>query len=1406
MSQFSHRDSSRDASPTSSPPPHDNQNPLKIDTTDSFQPPANRHVFQDSTPPPSSPYRAEYASSSNSLDGSLSSSPRRSSSRPLSMVQAYQPPLMDVNEDTIPELQPIFTFLNSHANKLYQEGYFLKLDDQNSHGKPNPDRTWTECFAQLVGTVLSLWDAAELDAAGEDGEVLPKFINLTDASIKMIESLPTRSNDEQPLQNILSISTAGRNRYLLHFNSHHSLIQWTAGIRLAMFEHSTLQEAYTGALIAGKGKTLNNINVIMERSRFKTEEWVRVRFGAGVPWRRCWCVISPPDEKEYAKAQKEAKKKSAYDRSPIMLKGDIKFYDTRKEGKKQKKAKPIASMTDAYSAYAIYPQAKSLIDASTLIKIEGNITIHSDPPSSTEGFVFIMPEVHPAVSGFEMLLRFLFPTWDTFCLYGRPSRLVASVLDPRSLMFAMPKHKRYGYLEILDVSSLILQDGSAGWSERDWRKKMKELTGERMNAMEDGVVRTHGRSSSRGSKRLSFGPSAGTGLSRPKVNFADSEAPSVRTSRSMSLTRPAPRTDSAPPAEHRAPPPSAMANAIGHSRNASDTRLDGPVALRPGQQQPDESRGPTPVRGFASDYSATPDRLSSEDERSFQNDTPPVRDFENMQRMRTPEPVQAPPTFSHGPQSRPGGKAYHSPELRRANSRLSSTTLAQLAKAGGVAPEYVPDELGRPSGEDSARNMPPYGQPDPRGPAVHTHANPVGMTANSNGSREALNSPNQPYPPQRSPGLPPPDFGLNQKRSRSPLNQSMSPGPGPGPSPQPPFAGGPGGSRPGTPEMRSPRFPPGQGPPFPPHDARRGPPPPGAPPRGPPPGPPGPPGHPGQFQGAPYRGPPPPGPYGPGPGPQGPPSQGRRTPPPRQQPPPLNTSPPINRKPLPARTTSLARDQQGEPQSATSTSSANSFRNHVMDEPALAMVHPPRPDDSSDRRVRRAPTQRSEASSHYDDADSTVSPDYASTRKSSETQESIDRPRAGVLRTVGDVSQHPMPPKPDIPEINFGPTYNYSSNKAPGTLGAPPPMPGAGGPRSYSPGPGMRSPPERPADMGQHRQESDENARRNVAWTPGGVTVGGASHERSGSISPEQFVQQRAAVAAPFMHQRNTSQGNLVSGRNNTPTPPLKRNSSYDMLNPGGNGGHSRSSSSEMLGSRPNSQGMADLGTSHLSAREQEHLARVTGQPLISMAGGGRGGAPQAGGGLVGAIAAREREKQQMKEGVSSHAVQHAINQRQQQHMQQQQQQYMQQQPPPQGYGMAMPMGPPSPSLYGGMGMPSPTMGGRGGFPMAPGGQGPPPQQRPWMGGPAGPGSGRQSPGPGMYEQRAPPGGWSRPGPRSGTPQQMDAQFVAAPQQGFVSSPPQPGYGMPQRPGTPGSMARQMQQQQQQQQFHGQAF
>ena len=50
----------------------------------------------------------------------------------MSMIGGYQPPVMEIAQDTIPELLPIFTFLNSHSNKLYQEGYFLKLNDLDS--------------------------------------------------------------------------------------------------------------------------------------------------------------------------------------------------------------------------------------------------------------------------------------------------------------------------------------------------------------------------------------------------------------------------------------------------------------------------------------------------------------------------------------------------------------------------------------------------------------------------------------------------------------------------------------------------------------------------------------------------------------------------------------------------------------------------------------------------------------------------------------------------------------------------------------------------------------------------------------------------------------------------------------------------------------------------------------------------------------------------------------------------------------------------------------------------------------------------------------------------------------------------------------------------------------------------
>lgn len=478
----------------------------------------------------------------------------------------------------------------------------------------------------------------------------------------------------------MSISTAGKNRYLFHFNSHHSLIQWTAAVRLAIFEHTTLQENYTGALIAGKGRKLNNISVIMERAKIPYADWARVRFGAGTPWRRCWCVVAPPDEKEYQKYQKQLKKRSAYDRSkPPSLKGTISFYDS----KKIKKTRPIATITDAYSAFAIYPQSKPLIDASTLVKVEGSITIHSHPPTQQEGFVFVMPEIPPAVSGFEMMLRWLFPVLDTFNLYGRPGRLLTDTIDPKGLMFAMPNHRQRDYLENLDVSTLVLESGSARWSESEWRFKMRELTSKRMNTIETGS-----RTSRRFSRQRSRNSFAG---SRSHVQFDD--AASTRSTPAMSHSQEMerfvahiPRVDSAPStsAEFKTTHQRAVSEAQGldHWRQAS------PAPMFDGAQDaptPPPHTVPLPASLLRMERPEDDVDVSTTSLNQHDSDEgTPNRELPALETTASPEPVNPPPAFSHSPGTIPTKRPYHSPELRRANSRMSTVTLSQLHAAAAA--------------------------------------------------------------------------------------------------------------------------------------------------------------------------------------------------------------------------------------------------------------------------------------------------------------------------------------------------------------------------------------------------------------------------------------------------------------------------------------------------------------------------------------------------------------------------------------------------------------------------------------------------------------------------------------------------------------------------------------------------
>lgn len=485
-----------------------------------------------------------------------------------------------------------------------------------------------------------------------------------------------------------------------------------------MFEYTTLQESYTGALIAGKGKTLNNINQITSKTIFEYQDMVRVRFGAGTPWRQCWCVVYPPDEKEVKKLEKELKKKkSVYDRSrPPVLKGSIKFFDSKKI---TKKTMPIATITDAYSAYAIYPQSKPLIDASTLVKLEGTITIHSDQPTITEGFVFVMPEVHAAVSGFEIMLRWLFPVYDTFGLYGRPTRLVADPLDPRSLMFGMPTDRRYGYLELLDVAGLISTEGSGMWTEAQWRRQMKDLTQRRMTAItaEGGSRRNSRRMSAREGDRASVRSTPGVSWGVPSQDIPATSHGEL------------PRTDSAPAGrpngEFEAP------RFRQHHRAASDNFGGrGPRVL-------DNTPPPLPPphmdnSGLRNQYPPQKPQMTE-----FYGSGNPIPELQHL--AIAPAPVAKPPGFAHAPGAAPpANKLNKSPELRRAKSRMSNGTLSQLAGAGGFEAQQRVAEYQR--GIEQARiadEQNQGGQYQDRGVNNVSATNDTGSQANP-GLREGM--------------------------------------------------------------------------------------------------------------------------------------------------------------------------------------------------------------------------------------------------------------------------------------------------------------------------------------------------------------------------------------------------------------------------------------------------------------------------------------------------------------------------------------------------------------------------------------------------------------------------------------------------------------------------------------------
>lgn len=890
-----------------------------------------------------------------------------------------------------------------------------------------------------------------------------------------------------------------------------------------MFEHASLQELYTGSLIAGKGKKLNNIKVIMERSKLRSEDWARVRFGAGTPWRRCWCVIEPPDEKDYQKLQKTIKKRSAYEKPPV-LKGDIKFYDT----KKTKKALPIATITDAYSAYAIYPQAKPLIDQSTLVKVEGRITIHSKPESKTEGFVFVMPEVHPAVTGFEMMLRWLFPVYDTFNLYGRPRSLVADTLDTRGLMFAMPRQRRYGYLEIIDVAGLIHTEGSKDWSEREWRKQLKEITSRRMEMIRTDPSSNANQPGTRRGPRNSL-PSRPRDL-RLDDNVSIRSSPSItgpsnQSTEAVFITPQ--KADTASPGgpfplpahnyHARAVSESVAIPSPSRSRRQKDPYVPSRLSTDHGEaMELLPSAGPpayrVPSRSGRPSMEAQNGRTSSDGDRRQPSRTAPDDIRQDLKATAPVTPVDEPPAFIHQIGDKPQTRPIAPYDMRRQNSRMSTATLSQMVDATGMRAV---------NGEAAA--------------AGAAAAWKVRVGARGETGAQGVMGPNQ---------------GDEMTADQDVVSEGV-------------VAGKPDIKRTATSGETMSNL---------------------------------------------------------------------------LEPPTLQTRSSsersISRKPLSTQYSGIS-----EAPSAAMQPYGRSRQFGVVQSPiANASVH--------DESIAHADGH--EQKDRLMSLESGQYPNHASAYQSVNTaavNESVVRPRSGILKTVGDpdFTENAHLQSQNIPLVNFGPTRSLTplQPSRPITPGSPQ-VDVQTRPREWSQDRpvsrarlsdqrlsyrGNGSPIEDFGARSNHHSRSSSYENRTLAWQPG-ATIGTGRQSPGPSITPEQFVQQRAianrAQPSRYVPQRSRSSGNFtvdrpISGeltRSPTAALPLSRGQSPAII------------------AQPDY-------SSRLSAREQEHVARMTGSPLISVPRKNENSSLPVG--LVGAIQAREQEKTQMRDGVSGQMVQHAI-------------------------------------------------------------------------------------------------------------------------------------------------------------------
>ncbi|GAA6027998.1 hypothetical protein JCM8097_001822 [Rhodosporidiobolus ruineniae] len=474
--------------PRQYPPPSSSSPSSSLPTGNSALSPSHHQQQQQRHSPAPSPSHVSHGPDSRPSNiGARPTSTMlasQGSSRSLSSQQAGPPTIAG---EPLHDLQRALALLKS--SKFYAEGFLMKRVALTADGSEatGADSQWAKWFVQLSGTIMSTWNAAEMEeAARKNQTVPPQYLNLQDA---FVHPLPPRAGEKTPTQFQFALNSAGRNCILFCTPSLQSLTMWINAIRLSVWERSRVQEIYTGTLLGlreprplgwqGFDGGLPGPN----RTPGRFEGWVKARLPGETEWLRVWCVVqrgsavptrqsilggaapappSPVEEKRSRRSSllsfgKKDKHKAPPASEEVVIPNvpgggavsTLSFWDRKESsgggGKASKEPDRLLCIAQhVFYAAAIYPETEALVERSTVFKVEGTFL---DPRegfqsggrgvggrADRQGYALLMLEEGNVMD----MLHWIVGLSDVFKLYGRPRNFSFDPRDPSSFYFALP--------------------------------------------------------------------------------------------------------------------------------------------------------------------------------------------------------------------------------------------------------------------------------------------------------------------------------------------------------------------------------------------------------------------------------------------------------------------------------------------------------------------------------------------------------------------------------------------------------------------------------------------------------------------------------------------------------------------------------------------------------------------------------------------------------------------------------------------------------------------------------------------------------------------------------------------------------------------------------------------------------